>query len=341
MHKKFFLGIVFCLMAVVSWGGMFPIMTSALTVMNPFLFTALRYTAAAALFLLVLYGKEGVTAFRLEGRTLVLWALGSLGFAGFGFFVFLGQKMTGASGAISASVIMALMPLLSVVLNWAFRKVKPLKLSLCFVLLSFVGVTCVATKGDLTSILSLTEDVRADLLILLGALCWVIYTMAASFFPGWSALRYTALTTTLGLTTIWTVNVALHLVGLNPVPTADSLLQVLPHLAYMALVAGFVGVLAWNAGNKILNPINGVLFMDVVPVTTFLISALAGHLFTRGELIGAGITVTALILNNAYQRLASRWATRVVGARRESPVGETPGGVRPVAFAPAVARTVA
>jgi drug/metabolite transporter (DMT)-like permease len=202
------MGVVFCLVAVLSWGGMFPIMGSALTVVNPFMFTAIRYTAAAALFLSLLYYTEGPKALRLDRRAFALWVLGSLGFAGFGFLVFAGQKMAGRSGAVSASVMMALMPLLSVLINWLFRSIKPLKYSLCFVLMSFAGVLCVVTRGDFTSLFLLEENVLADLLILLGAVCWVIYTIGASAFPGWSALRYTALTTALGVSTIWAVNLA-------------------------------------------------------------------------------------------------------------------------------------
>jgi drug/metabolite transporter (DMT)-like permease len=303
MNNRYVLGVVCCLVAVLSWGGMFPIMGSALTVVNPFLFTAIRYTAAAGLFLGLLYWKEGKQALRLEKRTLTLWLLGSLGFAGFGFFVFLGQKMAGPSGAVSASVMMALMPLLSVLINWLFRGVKPLRYSLCFVLMSFIGVLCVVTRGDFASLLQLEEHVLADVLMLLGAVCWVIYTIGASAFPGWSALRYTALTTALGVSTIWLVNVVLGVLGGNELPTFAALVSIWPQFAYMIVIAGFVGVFAWNSGNKIVTPINGVLFMDIVPLTTIVIAALQGYAFSQAEFLGAGLTITALILNNLYQRL--------------------------------------
>ena len=44
--------------------------------------------------------------------------------------------------------------------------------------------------------------------------------------------------------------------------------------------------------NKIVTPINGVLFMDVVPMTTFAISALRGYTFNSAELFGVSLTVT-------------------------------------------------
>jgi hypothetical protein len=70
----------------------------------------------------------------------------------------------------------------------------------------------------------------------------------------------------------------------------------------MALIAGFVGVLCWNFGNKILTPLNGVLFMDVVPITAFIVSTLQGIVPVYAQVLGACVTGTALILNNLYMR---------------------------------------
>ncbi len=42
MQTSYLRGVLFCLVATVSWGCMFPVMTSALTQMDPFNFTAIR-----------------------------------------------------------------------------------------------------------------------------------------------------------------------------------------------------------------------------------------------------------------------------------------------------------
>ena len=289
MNNRYVGGMGCCLAAVLSWGGMFPIMGSVLTVVNPFAATAIRYTGAAALFLGLLYGVEGKKAFRLENRALLLWLLGSLAFAGCGFFMFLGQKMAGLPAAVTASVMTALMPLLSVLINWLFHGIKPGKYFLGFVLMSFAGVLCVVTRGDFASLLLLKEHLGADLLMVLAALCWVIYTIGASAFPGWSALRYTALTMVLGVATIWAVNLTLGVLGCNDLPSLAALGSIWPQLAYMIVIVSLVGVLAWNSGNKIVTPLNGVLFMNIVPLTTIVIAGLQGYLINQAECCGAGL----------------------------------------------------
>ncbi|WP_297505561.1 DMT family transporter [Ferrovum sp.] len=302
-HKSYLKGVLFCLIATISWGAMFPIMTGALAKIDPFTFTALRYTIAGAVFLLLLLKKEGVAALQLKGeRVFLAWFLGTLGFAGFGFLVFMGQQMAGATGALTASIMMATMPMLGLLVNWAIRRMRPPIYSFLFILMSFSGVVLVITKGHILGILSEPQHYAADVPIILGALCWVLYTVGGSFYPKWSPYRYTTITTLLGLSSVYAVNTVLITTGVVVIPSMATVVSISPQLIYMALIAGFVGVLSWNMGNKIITPMNGVLFMDVVPITAFTISALTGVVAEDAQIVGATITATALILNNLYQR---------------------------------------
>lgn len=80
-------------------GGMFPVMTHALTYIDPFNFTTFRYGIAGIAFALLLLFREGQNSFRLKGeRWGLAWLFGTLGFAGFGFLVFLGQSLAGPGG---------------------------------------------------------------------------------------------------------------------------------------------------------------------------------------------------------------------------------------------------
>lgn len=303
MKHPYSVGVICCLAATVSWGAMFPVMTAALRVVDPFHFTALRYAIAGIAFAILLAIKEGRQAFSLQGeRTGLAWLFGTAGFAGFGFLVFLGQQMAGPTGALTASIVMATMPLLGILANWAIRGVRPPFATLGCILLSLCGVALVITDGHVDLLLANPAAFGAYLPLLAGALCWVIYTIGASFFPGWSPTRYTTLTTLLGLTSVLAVTIVLDLLGTITAPSAAAVASVVPHLLYMALVAGMAGVLFWNIGNRIVTSSNGVLFMDVVPVTTFTISVLTGIVPHTMQVCGAALTAMALVINNLYQR---------------------------------------
>jgi len=103
------------------------------------------------------------------------------------------------------------------------------------------------------------------------------------------------------------ITAVLLITNMIPMPSLDTVGTVAPEIAYMGLVAGFVGVLCWNIGNKILTPLNGVLFMDVVPITAFAVSTAEGIVPGNLQFVGALLSAAALILNNLYLR--HRFAT--------------------------------
>ncbi|EAA8079025.1 EamA family transporter [Salmonella enterica subsp. enterica serovar Agona] len=289
---------------------MFPVMTHALTYIDPFNFTTFRYGIAGIAFALLLLFREGQNSFRLKGeRWGLAWLFGTLGFAGFGFLVFLGQSLAGPGGALTASIMMATMPMLGLLTIWALKKVRPHASTMSFILLSFSGVVLVITNGDVFAVLNSPISLAANLLLIAGALCWVLYTIGGSYFPGWSPLRYTTMTTLLGMISVVLIDLFLVGSGAISVPSAASIITIVPHLLYMALVAGLVAVLCWNVGNRIITPTNGVLFMDVVPITAFIVSALNGVVPTNMQITGAVITAMALVLNNLNQRKLAMLAT--------------------------------
>jgi drug/metabolite transporter (DMT)-like permease len=251
--------------------------------------------------------REGWGSLRCRGENLVPAGLfGTAGFAGFNFLMFLGQELAGESGPLIASIIAAMMPLLSLVLTWALTRIRPPSHSFGFILLSLMGVAVVVTNGHLESLLSGSLNLRADALMFAGACCWIIYTFGATAYPKWSSLKYTTISVGLSLTSMLAINAVLLMLGVVPVPSVAAIVSVSPHLAYMAFIAAGVGVLSWNIGNKLLTPLNGVLFINLLPVTAFAISAFVGHAPSKTQIFGAAVTCVALIGNNVFTRYAAR-----------------------------------
>lgn len=300
--NNFLIGLLMCLIAVTSWGAMFPVMGNALQIMDPFYFTLFRFGIAMVVFVVLLIILEGKGKFSTEGKTLKLWFFGTMGLTGFSFLVFLGQKLAGPSGTVIAAVIMAVQPLLGVIVNWVTKKGSPKPFTILFMLTGLIGVIMVISKGDLSVFVSEGGNMFAYLFILIGALCFVIYTMGGNYFPEWSPLRYTTVTTIWGtVSNIILVGLA-TLIGWLKVPTLSIIGDVSGSLLYMSLIAGVIGLFVWNTGNRIITPINGILFMNMVPVTTFIIAVIQGYQLTIFELAGALITIASLIGNNLFIR---------------------------------------
>ena len=283
---------------------MFPVMVPALKIMDPFYITLFRYGIVAIIFAIILLFVEGKSAFKSDGHFLKLWLFGTSAFAGFSFLVFLGQKTAGPSGSIIASVMMATQPLLGVLVGWVYRGVKPTIVSLISMIIAAVGVFMVVTKGDLSVLYKGDNTIFALVLILLGALCWVIYTTGGGDFKQWSILRYSTLTSIYGVLSVIVILFVATLMGWLSVPSFGQISGVSGALIYMISFAGVIDVCAWNLGNRIVGPINGILFMNLVPITSFVISIVNGYKISAFELAGVSITILALVGNNIYNRVA-------------------------------------
>lgn len=61
-------------------------------------------------------------------------------------------------------------------------------------------------------------------------------------------------------------------------------------------------IISWNAGIKGLGAVNGILFVNLVPVISSVIGIFQGHKISAVEMCGMAITLVALMLNNICMR---------------------------------------
>lgn len=169
-----------------------------------------------------------------------------------------------------------------------------------------IGVFMVVTKGDFSVLFSGQNTLLAVTLILLGALCWVIYTAGGADFPEWSILRYSTLTALLGVCSVIIALTIATILGWLHFPSLNQIVAVHTALIYMVTFAGVIAVFTWNLGNRIITPINGILFMNLVPITSFIIKIVNGYQVSLFEVAGCIITITALVGNNLYNRYKAK-----------------------------------
>ena len=303
------------LVAAVGWGGLFPVAMVTLPVLDPVHMTAIRYGVTAIVFACLLALVEGRQSLRFEGRGLRAAALGTAGFAGLGMLVFLGLQY---SRPEHGAIIMATQPLIAAVVAWLLRGVRPARSTLAFLGVALLGVLLVVTKGHVDGLFAGGTGF-GDLLMFVGAVSWVIYSLGAADFPTWSPLRYTAITCLLSLPAIFGATALATVTGYVSTPSVADVESVGWQLAYVIGIASVLGVLSWNAGNKLVGVTNGVLFINFVPVTVFAIRIAQGHRFQPIEFVGAALVIGALIANNIVARQSASPARTKGTPRRLSP----------------------
>lgn len=295
-------GAILCLIASIAWGAMFPVAEQALKHIDPFYFSFLRYASVSVLLLIWLVIKEGTKALRLERRAMLLWFYGTMAFTVYNFFIFLGQNLLGKSGVILASIMEAMMPLISILILWIHKRARPAGFTMGCMIVAFSGVFMVVTKGDIGFFSEAKNSLLPVLIIFLGVFGWVVYTIGGNSFSNWSPLRYSTLSCVLGTITAGIIVAVMTWLGYLEIPKFKTLVLIRWEMTFMILIAGLAALISWNIGVKYLKPVNGILFINFVPVTTFAISIIQGYTTTMFDVAGTLLIITALICNNLYQR---------------------------------------
>lgn len=277
---------------------MFPIAKRSLAMIDAFSLGTLRYVLGLAIFSALLWAIEGRQAFRYGTRLWPAIGFGVFGITGFNTLVWYGLNFTRPE---HAGILMALQTPLIALSLWVLRGQRPAAFTLGCVAVAIGGVILVVTKGDPARAFE-GGSLLGDVLVLLGAVCWVAYSMAGGRFTGWSSLRMTTLTCIPGGIGLLLANAIAVATGFVPMPSLEAIGQVWWQVTYFALGSVVLGVLGFNAGVKHLGALNAMLMVNLVPVGVFAIEAALGRRYEAVELAGAALVIGALVANNLYLR---------------------------------------
>lgn len=298
MKSQFAQGAFLVFVTVLLWGIQFPVAKDAFAVVDPFHVTAIRYVLGTALLVALLVWIEGPAALSYYGRFWRAALIGVVGMCASPMLIFWGIAL---SSPEHAAIIVALQPSMTALADWALRGRRPGPFTLGCLVFAFAGVVMVVTRGDLVHVFG-EGELAGDIVVLLGAVCWVAYTMGTETFRGWSALRFTTLSIIPGSVANVALTAALVAAGWAAFPGPAALASVWWQLAYLTVGGIVISMLCWNAGNQRIGPLNSVLFLNLMPVITFAIRAAQGARFAPAELLGAGLVISSLVANNFYLR---------------------------------------
>jgi drug/metabolite transporter (DMT)-like permease len=288
-------------LAILVWGAMFPVAKRTLPILDAYFLGSIRYAIGTAIFVVLLWASEGRAALSYGGRLAPAVLFGTFGFTGFNVLVWLGLTYTRPE---HAAIIMSLQTPLTALALWLTRGLQPARFTLLCIGCAIGGVFLVVTRGHPAAALAAQSEsaLLGDLLVFLGAVSWVVYTMAGGYFTGWSPLRMTVLTCIPGALGLVAVNAIMVWAGFSHWPGADAVLAAKWQIVYFSLFTVVIGVLCFNSGVRHLGALNTMLMLNLVPVMVFAIEAALGRSFGAVEIGGAAIVIGALAANNLYLR---------------------------------------
>lgn len=298
MQRSFWIGIAGVSLAVISWGIQLPVAKDAFIAVDAYHLTSVRFLGATICLSALLAIREGLGAFRYDGQLLSLTLIGIIGMCASPMLVFTGMSMSAAEHAV---IIVSLQPSLTAIALWIIGKQAPRLFTVICIAVALLGVILVVTKGK-PSFDGSKRALVGDVIVLGGAIAWVVYSLGAARFAGFSTWRLTVLTMIPGCLATLCVTGAMVYFGDLATPSLANYQSVGLEIIYLTLVGVVAAMLAWNFGLRRVGALNATLLINLMPVTAFTFRAWQGVRFAAVELIGVALVVGALVANNLMQR---------------------------------------
>jgi drug/metabolite transporter (DMT)-like permease len=299
--SDFTTGTFLVLLTVIVWGIQFPLAKHTFDAINSFHSAVFRFSLPAIILLIALGIREGWPKVFIGKDKFKVLGLGVIGMCGAPSLIFGGLMFTRPE---IAAIIVATQPLITVLVQRLLGGPKPGLVSLLCVAVAFLGVVTVVTKWQ-TSLEITQTELLADIMILFGALCFVVYTISTARYRHLSNLRLTAWCMCGGAAANTLLVVILVSIGLITHPSMEAWLSMKWELMFLAIVGVLGAMLTWNLGSKKIGALNAMLFINLIPIVTFSIRYWQGYRFEAIELAGAAMVIGALSVQNISMRMQS------------------------------------
>lgn len=277
------------------WALMFHLGKYTVAYMSPESIGGWRFLLAGLVLLPLVGLREGLDWAGLRRNALPLLAMAVIGIGGFNLSLFYGLKHT---SPVNGALIIALCPALITLFSAVLTGERISGRQLTGLLLGLGGVATVVSHGSLHTLLSLSFQ-RGDLLVLLAAMSWAVYsTIPKRFIRGLQPLQITAGSIALGGIVISAFANATQTDFWTLPP-----LSVVAAIVVMSMLGSVLAYLWWNDGVRKVGPSTAALFMNLVPVFATVIGVALGQAVVVSQLAGA-VLVVGGVLYSSYKPAA-------------------------------------
>ena len=193
----------------------------------------------------------------------------------------------------NAALINGTTPILTMVLAAAIGLDHLTRRSLAGALVSLVGVGWIVSRGSLGELMGLSFN-RGDLIMLVAALTWAIYTILLNRMRGaLSPLATLTIVTVLAVPPLGVIG-GYELMS-RPIGTITPMVVV--GLVYISVLASVAAFMAWSVGIKGIGAARGSIFLNLIPVFTAVIAVLTlGERIGPVQLIGGSLVIGGVTL---------------------------------------------
>lgn len=282
--------------SVLLWGGSNIVGKFVGRDLPPFTIAGIRIVLASAVLFYFLVRQEGFLLPQRRDWPMV-FSLGLLGI--FGANTLFHQAIQHTSPT-NAALIASGSPIVITLLSTFMLRERISLRQVTGIILSFIGVVVVIIKGSWSVLVSLSLNV-GDIIMLGNPICFALYTVLTKRLVDRYSPLFLGAYANLVAVMLFVPFVIYELTtlqsGIN-ISAAD-----VGAFAYLGLLASSIGILWWNKGIERVGASRAGIFMNGIPITAMLLSAvLLGEKITLAQIIGATMVITGVYLNSLTQQ---------------------------------------
>ena len=268
------------------WGGNFVVGKSLVDHASPITLTTLRWLIAVICLIPLVWWKEK-SLLPSRKAILPLVIMGSTGVVLFNLFQFLALDFTSAT---NVGLISTLNMFSIAVFSYLFLREKINVFQIGSMIISFVGVLLVLSKGHIETLLSIAFN-KGDLLMVAAVCIWGLYSVSSKWAMKYTTpLKATLYSGIFGVLILFPFNV-----GQFEVENVDG--AFVQSILYTGIVSTVVCMLLWNIGVQKLGATTSGIFLNFNPIFTAILAfLLLGERMTWIQGIGSAIVITGCFL---------------------------------------------
>jgi len=286
---------LFLVLCNLFWAGNYVFGKFVVAEMSPLDLTFTRWLLASVILL--------VTAHICEkpewGRVLKNWpsliGMAVFGLAAYNLLLYYALHFTSPT---NASLVNSFNPGLIAVVSAVYLREKVSRIQVFGILVSFIGVLSIMTKGNLLQVFTMQYNL-GDLLMILAVISWTVYSMIGKKLTSVPPITSTALSGVIAAAIMapFAVSQGLDLARLSPVAVTG--------VAYIAIFPSVCSFIFWNIGVREIGASRAGVFLNLNPVFTASISWLLGQRITNVQILGgllvfAGVSITTGMLGKTF-----------------------------------------
>jgi len=280
------------LTAIAVWGGSFIATKIALQDVSPATIIWLRFLIGLVILGVIAKSKNELKLNNRKDAIELLW----LGFLGISLHQWLQSSGLVTSEASTTAWLVSTTPIFMALLGWLFYREKISLPVAGGILLATIGVLFVITKGDFSSLFSGNFGAPGDILIILSAPNWALFSvMSRPILEKYSPLKVTFYTLFFG----W-LFISIQFLGTRSWTEFQQIsVAGWASILFLGIFCSALAYIFYNEGVKVFTSTQVGIFLYFEPVVATLIAALLlSETFGWGSAIGAGLIIIGVWLVN-------------------------------------------